>query len=81
MQRPCTNSLRRLLVAQDSRELYLVVAEYDFAYKNYLRGNSPNAEDKPSFMTMTQLGPWVTNDKAHMRQIGEILLAFTLKQR
>lgn len=75
------DSSRRLLISQDVSEIYLTVAEFGSAYKAYLRVDRPNKISEPSFMTMTQYGPWDTMNADHMRQLGQLLLAFTLKHR
>ncbi|MCJ1462256.1 hypothetical protein MMC07_000856 [Pseudocyphellaria aurata] len=70
---------RRLLVSQDSHEIYLTIAEYDYDYMNYLHGNVQATIGKPSLMVMTQYGPWNTKNYEHMEHVGFILLAFTLQ--
>ena len=74
-----TDWLRRLLVSQDSVEIYLVVAEFETTYRNYLLVKDQSESTERSFMTMYQYGPWKTAVKEHMEQLGKLLLAFTLK--
>jgi hypothetical protein len=66
-------SLRRLLVAQDRDEIYLVWASYDASYVDYL-------EQKPTsgnvFMIMNEIGPFKTQHDAHMRQLAEYIGCF-----
>jgi hypothetical protein len=71
------HQIRRLLISQDSYEIYLTFAEYDNGYREYLRGNN----DRPTaFMTMFQYGPWLTTKAGHMQSLGEVILTFTLQQ-
>jgi hypothetical protein len=66
-------SLRRLLVAQDRDEIYLVWASYDASYVDYL-------EQKPTsgnvFMIMNEIGPFKPQHDAHMRQLAEYIGCF-----
>lgn len=71
---------RRLLISQDSFEIYLTLAEYDFAYMKYLRGDAQATIGEPSLMVMNRYGPWSTKNYQHMEQLGVLLLAFTLLQ-
>lgn len=70
---------RRLLVSQDSTEIYLTVAEFEPAYKEYICREQQSKTLGPSFMTMNQYGPWNTLRADHMGQLGKLLLAFTLR--
>lgn len=67
----------RLHVAQDRQEIYLTVAVYDDNYIKYL--TDANYCGPKSFMTMHQFGPWNTFNKTHMKSLGPILLAITLR--
>ena len=74
-----------MLISQDNHEIYLTFAEYDAAYVEYLRDNSSQDSSKtakrpPSFMRMNQFGPWDTTISEHMKQLGHIVLAFTIQQ-
>lgn len=71
--------LRRLLVSQDSNEIYLTVAEFESTYRNYLLFEDQDESIERSFMTMYQYGPWNITFKEHMEQLGKLLLAFTLR--
>ncbi|MCJ1425759.1 hypothetical protein MMC29_003659 [Sticta canariensis] len=71
---------RRLLISQDSEEIYLTVAECDSAYLSYLIDDEQSAVGEPSFMTMKQYGPWRTKNHHHMEHLGPLVLAFTLQQ-
>lgn len=79
MRLPFADWLRRLLVSQDSVEIYLAVAEFDSTYRNYLYHENQDGSTERSFMTMYQYGPWKTSSKEHMEQLGKLLLAFTLR--
>lgn len=75
------NTSRRLLISQDSFEIYITVAQYDSEYKSYLSGDVKlNKSAKGPFMTMTQYGPWKTTEQEHMRWLGPLILAFTIQQ-
>lgn len=58
--------------------MYVTVAKYDHKYLEYLV-DGKSSKDDPSFMTMDQYGPWDTTDGGHMRRLGPILLAITLR--
>ncbi|KAK2805795.1 hypothetical protein FQN50_006071 [Emmonsiellopsis sp. PD_5] len=68
----------RLLISQDRHEIFLTVAEYDDDYIKYLEDKNHRSES-PSFMTMHQFGPWNTLDANHMKYLGPILLAISLR--
>ncbi|MCJ1464542.1 hypothetical protein MMC07_003155 [Pseudocyphellaria aurata] len=73
---PC---FRRLLISQDSFEIYLNLAEYDSAYISYIRRDEQAMVDRPSLMKINQYGPWNTKNSDHMKQLGTMMLAFTLQ--
>lgn len=56
----------------------MTVAEYNDEYLAYLN-NKESRGNSPSFLTMRQFGPWDTLDYSHMRMLGPILLAITLR--
>ncbi|GAQ08026.1 hypothetical protein ALT_5347 [Aspergillus lentulus] len=64
---------QRLLVAQDREEIYLVWASYDASYVDYLEGKPTSGN---VFMTMNEIGPFKTQDDAHMRQLAEYIGCF-----
>ena len=67
-----------MLISQDRHEIYLVIAEYGSDYVKYLNDETPDDSALP-FMTMNEFGPWDVTHSNRMKQLGEILLAFTLK--
>ncbi|MCJ1464763.1 hypothetical protein MMC07_003376 [Pseudocyphellaria aurata] len=60
---PC---FRRLLISQDSCEIYMTIAEYDSAYLDYLHGKEEATYDEPSFLKTSQYGPWNTKNYEEM---------------
>lgn len=74
------HQFRRLLISQDSNEIYLTIAKYDAAYVNYILGDAEATSGKPSLMTMHQYGPWKTMNHEDMENLGILILAFTLQQ-
>lgn len=70
---------RRLLISQDSFEIYFTIATFEPAYKEYLRDEQHSNILERSFMIMNQYGPWVIDNQKHMSQLGRLILAFTLK--
>lgn len=74
------HQFRRLLISQDSSEIYLTVADYDPAYVKYISGDEEATLGKPSLMIMEQYGPWNTKNCDHMKHLGILFLAFTLHQ-
>ncbi|KAH8427659.1 uncharacterized protein LDX57_005370 [Aspergillus melleus] len=69
---------RRLHVSQNRNEIYITFAEYDDEYMNYLKDRSSSDPDL-HFLTMHQYGPWKTSIQAHMRDLGQLLLAICLR--
>ncbi|OGM46182.1 hypothetical protein ABOM_004861 [Aspergillus bombycis] len=83
----------RFHVSQDRHEIYVTVAEYSDEYLAYLNSSQPapnestdqelSGEELPkpplSFLTMHQFGPFDTLLASHIREIGPILLAITLR--
>lgn len=67
----------RFHVSQDRHFIYVTVATYSQKYLKYLVNGK--SSKRPSFLTMDQYGPWDTTDVRHMRQLGPILLAITLR--
>ena len=47
---------------------------------NSSQDSSKTAKRPPSFMRMNQFGPWDTTISEHMKQLGHIVLAFTIQQ-
>ena len=78
-----TNEFRRLLISQDSHEIYITIGEYGEQYEEYLRTSKPTAQKnptEPSFLTMRQYGPWKTNVERQTKQVAMLLLACTLSE-
>ncbi|KAL4946272.1 hypothetical protein BDV06DRAFT_183087 [Aspergillus oleicola] len=66
---------RRIHVCQDRHEIYIIYAEYDNEYLEYLGG-----EEKPdAFMTLYEFGPWDTEDLEHMVHLAPILVSIALR--
>ncbi|KAL7657885.1 hypothetical protein ACMYSQ_004027 [Aspergillus niger] len=75
---PNPMDMRHFLVAQDRHEIYLIVAQYHVDYVKYLT-DSKHSSESPSFMTMHMFGPWDTLELSHMKNLGPILLAISLR--
>ncbi|PKY07859.1 hypothetical protein P168DRAFT_300669 [Aspergillus campestris IBT 28561] len=71
----------RLHVAQDRNQIFVMVAEYGQEYLDYLndRPSSSPLRPRPAFLTMHQYGPWNTQRPEHMRELGPLLLAITMR--
>lgn len=68
---------RRLLISQDHHEIWIVIAQYDQPYLDYIH-NKPTPAEEMSFMTMTEYGPFLMYDKLHMESFAVFILAFAL---
>ena len=76
-----TDDFRRLLISQDSHEIYITIGEYGEPYEEYLCTTKHMTQKKsaePSFLTMRQYGPWKTDVERHTKQVAMLLLACTL---
>ncbi|KAI9373421.1 hypothetical protein BJX61DRAFT_541775 [Aspergillus egyptiacus] len=69
---------RRLLISQNRHEIYLIVAEYDGEYYDYIT-NSKREEPCTSFIWMREFGPWNINNPDDVQNIASIILAVTLQ--
>lgn len=65
-------------MSQNRHEIYLTIAEYDDAYVEYLHNKN---KDTKSMMKMNEFGPWLVDNKSHMRDFAGIMLAFTLQHQ
>lgn len=75
-----TVSTSRFLVSQDRDEIYLNFAKYGKKYVAYLRGEQKfNENNKESFMTIAEVGPFRTHNLRNMKKLVPILLALTLR--
>ncbi|PYH64302.1 uncharacterized protein BO88DRAFT_429656 [Aspergillus vadensis CBS 113365] len=69
---------RRLLWSMNRHELYIIIAEYNGDYVDYLTNPRREAECE-SFMTMNQFGPWDIRNSTQVAEFAAILLAVTLQ--
>ncbi|KAL4860657.1 hypothetical protein BDV12DRAFT_181258 [Aspergillus spectabilis] len=69
---------RRLLLSQNRHEIFLIFAEYDSEYLDYVT-NSDRTTKCNSFLRMNEFGPWDILDAAHVQAIASIILAVTLQ--
>ncbi|KAK2807043.1 hypothetical protein FQN50_005617 [Emmonsiellopsis sp. PD_5] len=69
---------RRMLLAQDRDEIYLVMAEYNANYIEYLTDPESTSNCNP-FLTMNEFGPWDISSAKNVAQIAVIILAVTLQ--
>ena len=80
MDKRLTLSTSRFLVSQDRDEIYLNFAKHGEQYLAYLRGERKFDEnDKESFMTILEVGPFQTHKLNNMEKLVPILLALTLR--
>ncbi|CAG7965210.1 unnamed protein product [Penicillium nalgiovense] len=80
----------RLLVSQDRENIYLTFAKFNSSYVHYIcddilspklsapLGKQPSTESK--FLTMYEYGPFDTGKDNHMDSLGQILLAFSIRE-
>ncbi|RAK83883.1 hypothetical protein BO79DRAFT_159818, partial [Aspergillus costaricaensis CBS 115574] len=68
----------RLHVSQDRHLIYLIFAEYDDKYIQYLNNSLPPGSPRP-FLKMHEFGPWNTLNRSDMENLGGILLAIALR--
>ncbi|MCJ1314310.1 hypothetical protein MMC25_007990 [Agyrium rufum] len=69
----------RVLIAQDREEIYIVVAEFEKEYRDYLLGISKTDFDDPKdFLLMSEYGPYRTDRKDEMEELGYLIYAFAL---
>lgn len=59
-------------------ELYIIVAEYNADYVDYLT-NPGRATVCETFLTMNQFGPWDIKSSSQIAEFAAILLAVTLQ--
>lgn len=59
-------------------ELYIIVAEYNADYIDYLT-NPGRASECGTFLTMNQFGPWDIRNSSQIAEFAAILLAVTLR--
>jgi hypothetical protein len=64
------------MICQDHREIYLIVATYDWKYVEYIC-NGVNPAGEPSFLAMNQFGPFLPSLKGNMKRLASIIVAFT----
>ncbi|PYI31145.1 hypothetical protein BP00DRAFT_425792 [Aspergillus indologenus CBS 114.80] len=69
---------RRLHVSQNRHEVFLIFAEYDQDYLDYL-DNKPTPGTGVHFLTMHEYGPWDITSSSQMSELGTILLAIALR--
>lgn len=66
------------MVSQDRHEIYLIIAEYDYDYVEYVR-NVPGSKNKLSLMTLNQIGPFSHVKRSHMARIAHVIVALMLQ--
>jgi hypothetical protein len=73
-------------VSQDRDQVFLTLATFDKKYVEYVSGTlnakvKSSGESNPGpFLRMTEFGPFLTNNKSHMKCLGYYILAFTLQE-
>lgn len=66
------------MVSQDRHEIYIIIAEYDYDYVEYVR-NISGSKNKLSLMTMNQFGPFNQTSKDHMARLAHTIVALMLQ--
>ncbi len=70
--------IRRALISQNRREIWVTIASYDNDYVDYISGNDPSASKNP-FMTMKRYGPFPIEDGDHVKALCHMLLALSVQ--
>lgn len=68
------NKDSRVTVAQDGKEMYIIISEYTDGYLAYITDNKPTND----FMAMTQYGPYAIDNAADVNEFAYIVLSFLL---
>lgn len=68
------NKDRRLTVAQDGKEMYIIISEYSDSYLEYINDNKPTGD----FMTMARYGPYEIDHAADVMEFSKIVLSFMI---
>ncbi|KAL2817284.1 hypothetical protein BDW59DRAFT_175528 [Aspergillus cavernicola] len=77
---PRNRPYRRVHVSQDRHEIFLIFAKYGNEYLEYLNGTgNPPSDDPESFLTMHEVGPYNTKDRADMEDLAPIIMALVLR--
>ncbi|KAL2824358.1 hypothetical protein BDW59DRAFT_180238 [Aspergillus cavernicola] len=69
-------NLSRVLVSQDSMQLYITFAETPLKWREFLLQNKTSGNTR-SFMRLHRFGPWDLGQANHVNQAAAILLAIT----
>lgn len=64
------------MICQDRHEIYIIVAEYNWEYVEYITSGVKTAGE-PSLLTMHQFGPFVPSRWGNMKKLGHILLGLS----
>jgi hypothetical protein len=75
---PANNTQRRLLIAQDRYEIYVVISTFSDVYVDYVCGRSRSGNVN-SFLRMRDFGPFSVNVREDMAILGKVLLAFSIQ--
>ncbi|KAJ9355344.1 hypothetical protein C8Q69DRAFT_530597 [Paecilomyces variotii] len=73
-QDPGIPAKKRYLIAQDRHEIFVVKAEYDLNYIEYLRN-----KERDTFMRITEFGPFKTDESQHMKKFANFIVALCLQ--
>jgi hypothetical protein len=67
------NKYSRLTVAQDGKQMYIIISAYRESYLGYVNDNEPTDD----FMTMTQYGPYnIDNADDDVNKFASIVLSY-----
>jgi hypothetical protein len=72
---------RYLIISQYSAQIYLIVANFDKEYEEYIKTiEEPVLSDNPRMncdpMEMEEYGPFNINDAAHMKEFARQIVAY-----
>lgn len=68
------NVYRRIGVAQDGIQMYVIISAYNDGWLDYMNDGKPTWD----FMTMTQYGPYCIDDPQGMDSFAEIIMSFLI---
>ncbi|EEP77192.1 predicted protein [Uncinocarpus reesii 1704] len=69
---------QRLMISQDNRDCFLIIAEYDQDYVDYILQNEVGKKKiKKPFMSMQEYGPFQPGAPGHIKHLCYAILAFT----
>jgi hypothetical protein len=71
LERPWLTFRRRIIVAQNGKDIYIVISVYNDGWLQYINQSTPTEE----FMTMYRYGPYPIDDAQAVREFSETILS------